>query len=191
MNTHQRHGGAVLLISSLLLIVATFVEQPLLGHPTTDGGLFWTYLVTFGLASIGYAIAGALLAERGSIAGSSVLGRLGLLGFGIFWLVSQVLYLIGTYLTPSDAVLAVSLVFAILMIIALLVGSIVVLVKKIATPLARWTLLVAAILSAVTGGAAGALSSPIAITVLHLISAAGLAAAGLTYLIDRTARSAA
>ncbi len=191
MTASIRRGGVTLLIAAVLLIVATIAELGLLGHPADRSGIFVLYLITFLLSLIGFVIAGVQLA-LGGLAAASVAGRTGLLGFGILWLVAQALYVLGYYVTPSDALLTVSLVFNLLWLLSGLLAAIVVARVAAVHGASRWVLLVAIIISGITGIIAGGVADPTAITVLHLISAIALGVTGLVYaLAGRGATAAA
>ncbi len=182
----RRRGGAVLLVASLLLVIATFCEAPLLDHADDRSGLFWWFVVAFILSAVGYLVAALLLAlGRAAIAARSAAARTGLIAFGVLWLVAQVLYLFGTYLTPSDGLLLTSTILSLLMLVGGLVAAIVIGVRALLGGVARWSLLVGVLVSGVTGAIAAGSDSAVLVTVLHAISAAVLALVGLAYLLGR------
>jgi hypothetical protein len=45
-------GGITMLVASVLLVVATISEIPLLGSPRPSGAPLWTFLVIFELSSL-------------------------------------------------------------------------------------------------------------------------------------------
>lgn len=185
MTSPVRRGGAALLIAAALLIIATLAELGPLDHPATHDGAFWTFLVLFWLSTVAFAAAGALLAASGITAGST-LGRAGFVGFGALWLVGEgVFYPVGQYLAPSQGVLLVSTALTVLALVGLLLAGIDVARRGVAHGAARWGLIAAVVLSAVTGAVAGGTGNATTITVLHLISAIGLALVGLSYLMTR------
>jgi hypothetical protein len=174
-------GGATLLIAALLLVVATVCEAPILGDADSRGGLFWIFAIAFGLSLIGFLIASLVL----GIGSDAVAARIGFIAFGVLWFVAQGLYVIGTYLAPSDGLLATSTILSVLMLVGGLVAAISVGAQGLLHGAARWSLLVAVIVSGVTGGIGGATDSSGVITVLHLLSAVGLAVVGVTYLLPQ------
>ncbi|UFS60807.1 hypothetical protein [Subtercola endophyticus] len=189
MITRLRRGGFALLAASLLLILATAAEAPLLTDPADRGAAFWLYLASFALAAVGYVAAGVLLA-RGGLIGTSVLGRVGLIGFGVLWFVGQVLYVVGTYVSASDAMVAVSTVVVLVGMIGALLGGIEAIRAGVMCGFARWSLLCAVIVSIVAGGIAGASTDVVVTTVLHIVSAASLALAGVSFVVTHTERRA-
>jgi hypothetical protein len=177
-------GGSLLLAGCVLLIVATFCETPFLqGATPPAGALFWTYAVLFVLAAVCFAAAGLALAvgPRAALGGSSF-ATVGFAGFGLLWLVSQALYLVGAYLAPSAATLTVSTAISVVMLVFGLVAGIAIAVRRVLPGLARWSFLAGVVLSAVTGAIAGASDSTATVTVLHLVSAAGLGIVAVSYL---------
>ncbi len=192
MNSSSRiRGGAALLIASLLLVVATVCEAPLLDDSHPGGPLFWVFVVTFVLASIGYLVAVLLLvAGPGARTAAWVAARIGLIAFGVLWLVAQVLYLFGAYFTPSDGLLLVSTILSLLMIVGGLVAGIAIGARAIVRGAGRWSLLIGVLISGITGGIVGTSTSSVLATVLHLISSVALALVGVTYLLARSGTEA-
>ena len=184
-------GGTALLAASVLLVIATIGEIPLLGHSHPGGAAFWIFLVTFELSSVGYLVAALLLGVgAGAIAARSTLARVGLIAFGVFWLVAQTIYLFGSYLTPSDGLLLASTLLSILMLIGGLIAGITIGARALVRGAGRWILLIVVVISGVTGAIAGGSTAIGLVTALHLVSAVGLAIAGLVYLLARPGRDA-
>lgn len=191
MNSRSRTGGgATLLAASVLLVIATLCEVPFLGGSHPDGALFWLFLVTFDLASIGYLVAALLLTVGAGAAISGAAARAGLIAFGVLWAAAQTLYLFGSYLTPSSGLLLVSTILSILMVLGGLLAGIAIGARAALRGAARWSLLVGILVSGITGGIAGTSGDAVVITVLHLISAVGLAVVGLTYVLGRAGKGA-
>ncbi len=177
-------GGSVFFIASVLLIVATLLELPLLGHPSDRGALFWLFTVSFALAAIGYLLGSLQLAFGARpVTGPSELAKAGLTVFGVFWLVAQALYLVGAYLAPADTLLLVSTILSLVMILGGLVAGIVIAARGTVTGIARWSLLIGVIVSGVTGAIAGGGSAGL-VTALHLVSAVVLALVGFSFLLS-------
>lgn len=185
--TSRPTGGSIFFIASVLLIVATALELPLLGDPTDHGGPFWPFVLCFGLAAIGYLI-GSLLLAFGTrpVTGSSPLAKVGLAVFGVFWLIAQTLYLVATYFARSEALRTVSTILSLVMILGGLAAGVVIAVRGTVTGIARWSLLVGVIVSGVTGAIAAGGSAGL-VTTLHLISAIVLALVGCSYLLSSRA----
>ncbi len=182
-------GGGTLLVAAALLLVATLLEAGTLGDPSARTPLFWLFVAVFAVCSVLFLVATILLAfgrrRDDGIVGDSVLGKVSLLAFGALWLVSQAAYLIGTYFAASDALLATSTVLSLVMIVGAAIGGIVIAVRGIATGPARWSLLLAVVISVVTSTIAGGTSAVGLITAMHVISSLGLMYVGLTYLRAR------
>jgi len=188
MNAASRtRGGTTLLVASLLLLVATLVEGPLIGASALDPALFTVFLVAFSLSLVGYLVAGLLLAAGTSHAAA----RVGLILFGVLWLVAQGLFLFGAYFTPSDALLLTSTVLSVVQLLGGLVAAIVIGARGLILGVGRWSLLVGILVSAVTGGIASSAPSAVLLTVMHSISAIGLALVGVTYLVSRSGNGTA
>lgn len=172
----------MLLTASLLLVIATICEAPLLASPRTSGGLFWLFTITFILSTVGFLIAALILSigRQAMVAGSAAAAAT-LAGFGILWLLGQAVYLFGQYFTPSSGLLLVSTILMLLALISGLIAAIIIGVRRFASGAARWSLLIGLLVSGITGAS----SSPALITVMHLISAVAVALVGLSYLIDR------
>jgi hypothetical protein len=183
-------GGETILAASILLLAATLVEMATLPSPSDHTAVFWIYFVLFAISSVLFALATYLLAfgpTGGSgIVGASRLGKFALLAFGVFWLIGQAFYLVGTYFVAgphSSAYLTTSTVLTLVALIGALVGAIVIARVRIANGAARWSLIAAVVLSAITGAVAGGSTSVPLITVMHVISSLGLIFAGVTYVL--------
>ncbi len=185
-------GGAPLLLAAVLLLVATLIEAAVLPHPDRHDGLFWTFAALFALSSILFLVAAVPLAfgtdGEDGVVGSSATGRTALLAFAVFWILAQGLYLVGTYLAPASGWLAASTVLSILMLACAAVAAVVVVMRHVVSGAARWSMLGAVVVSAVTGGVASGTDDVTIVTVMHCLSAAGFAAVAISYLTARPRR---
>ncbi len=188
----QTTGGGTFLAAAALLAVATLFEYPLLNDPSSRTVIFWIFVVLFAGSAILFLIASSALAfgSTGSngIIGRSVLGKVGLLGFGVFWLLAQGIYLLWAYfLTAPDssAFETLTTVLTILMFASATLAGVMVAVKHIATGIARWSILIGLVISAIASTAARSTSSAELLTVLYVVSALVLAFVGVTYLRAR------
>ena len=97
-------GGVAVTIGAVLLLVATLLEGPLWQAETFDHGLLAVFSALFLGSTVAHAIAMIPLSGgrtgADGIVGSSVMGRVALLGFGAIFLASQTLYYAVTYALP-------------------------------------------------------------------------------------------
>jgi hypothetical protein len=184
-------GGGGLVASFALLLVATLIEGGLLAAPMATTAMTWLFLALF-VVSLALAVVAVVALAFGAsgddgIVGSSTLGKAGLVGYGVLWAATELVYLIATYLVGDASLLGISGVLGILMTVAAIIAAVVIAVKGVAEGVGRWSLIAAVVISGVVGGAASGTTDPATVTVLHCISAAAMLLVGVSYLADRGA----
>ncbi len=188
-NGSRTAGAGAFAAAAVLLLVATLLELGTLPHPSDHGGLFWLFFVVFAVSILlfAYAVFPLALGSKGGngIVGPSALGTIGLIAFGIFWLVSQVFYLISTYFSPNSALDTVSTVFIGLAFIGGIIAAIVIIRAGVEKGIARWSLLVAVIVSLVTGAISAAVGDLVLTTVMEIVSTLAQLLVGVSYLPSR------
>lgn len=191
-----RWGGGGIILAATLLLLATIAESIL----ARQGGGFWNALFAVLLlgAAIAYALAMVPLALGSSgangIVGRSVVGKLGLLGFGALFLAAEISYYVTLYLLPPvddySGWNAFSLALGIAQMALLLVAAIVVARGAIASGYARFALLAVVVVATVTGMIAQGTSDVTTVTVAHLISTGTQVLAGIAIAFAQTPSSA-
>ncbi|WP_378143683.1 hypothetical protein ACFJGV_09660 [Cnuibacter sp. UC19_7] len=178
-------GGGLITVGGTLLLIATLVEVPLQGDPSP------ALLGTFAALFLGSAVAHALSmvplsgGRTGSegIVGSSLVGRLALLGFGAVFLTSQTVYFVVTYALPPvddySGAFVLTLALSVTQLLLLLIASLVVVRAGVAIGAARWALLALTVVAVVTGAVANATDSLEVATVALLCSTGAQIVVGL------------
>lgn len=171
-----RWGGGGIVLAATLLLLATVVESIL----ARQGGGFWSALFAVLLlgSAVAYALATVPLALGSSgangIVGASVVGKLGLLGFGALFLAAEISYYVVLYLLPPvddySGWNAFSLALGVAQMALLLIAAVVVARGAIASGATRFALLAFVVVASVTGVIAQGTSDLTTVTVAHLIS---------------------
>jgi hypothetical protein len=185
-------GGAAVLVGGTLLLAATLVEVAYWEGP--NGGLLVVFAVLFLGSTVAHALSMIPLSggRTGSdgIVGSSLVGRVALLGFGAVFLTSQTLYYTVTYALPEvddySGVLALSTALGAIQLLLLLVGAIEVVRAKVATGAARWAFLALSGVSILTGVIANGTESAEVAAVALLCSTGTQIVVGLVLLTARS-----
>ncbi|MBD8217098.1 hypothetical protein IFU40_00470 [Microbacterium sp. CFBP 13617] len=152
-----RTAGLLIVVGGVLLTAATAVE--LTADVATESGpatAFWVFFLASTLAHVAAMVPLALGRGDGEGAvGSSLVGKVALLGFGALFLANQSMYLVTAYLLPSavftDGAMAFLGAMSAVQGVALLVGGIVIVRAGVLTGAARWAVLVLALVGFALG----------------------------------------
>ena len=184
-----RWGGIAITVGGALLFVATLLEVPLAEAGEPAPGLLALFTVLFLGSAVAHALSmialsGGRTGADGAI-GSSVAGRVALLGFGGVFLTMQAVYYTVTYALPPVedyvGVLMLTLVLGVAQLVLLLVGSIVIVWVGVATGSSRWALLALTVVAIITGVVANATDSAEVATVALLCSTGAQIVVGLVF----------
>lgn len=190
-----RGAGILILTGGVLLTAATALEVGTdVSSEPGPAAAFWVLFLASTLAHVAAMFPLALGRGDGQGAvGSSLVGKIALLGFGAFFLANQSMYLLAAYLMPTAAPAdgAVSFLFGMSAVqgVLLLVGGIVIARARVLTGPARWAMLVLAIIGFALGAVINASSIEALTNTMYFVSTGAQIVAGL--LIARTAVAAA
>lgn len=185
----SRLGGGGVTAAGSLLFVATILEYFYVTSDDPSDALLVPFVITFSLSLLVYLAAAFPLAFGAhgddGIVGSSVAGKAGFIGFGVFILAAQMVYLLSNYFTEPDsdfaAANAASLVLIGLQYLSALVAAVVVMRAGVATGFARWSLLAMLMLGIACGIVAQTGSFEV-LTAAYLVSTAAQVVVGVSYL---------
>jgi len=195
----SRLGGGGVLLAAALLLVATVLEYlywEVLDQPVA---VLVPFVVCFSLSLLLYFAASFPLAFGSTgdngIVGRSVAGKAGFIGFGVFILAAQTIYLLSVYFTDQGSDLAAadtaSLVLMLLQYAAAIVAGVAVLRAGVATGFARWSLLAMLVIGIVCGAVANSTEDYAVVTIAYLISTIAQLLVGISYLRSGTRAGAA
>jgi len=188
-------GGAAVTVGGAMLLVATLVEIAYWEGPST--ALLSVFTVLFLGSTVAHSLAMIPLSggRSGSdgIVGSSLVGRVALLGFGALFLTSQTVYYTVTYALPEvddySGVLILSTALGAIQLVLLLVGAVVIVRAKVATGAARWAFLALSGMSILTGVIANGTDSAEVAAVALLCSTGTQIVVGLVLATTRSRSS--
>jgi len=190
-----RAAGILILTGGVLLTAATALE---IGTDvSTEPGPATAFWVLFLASTLAHVAAMFPLAlgrgdGRGAV-GSSVAGKLALLGFGAFFLANQSLYLLAGYLLPISEPVdgATAFLFGMSAVQGLLltIGGIMIVRARVLTGAARWAILVLSLVGFALGAVINASSVEALTNTMYFVSTGAQIIAGL--LIARAGITAA
>ncbi|MDF2047884.1 hypothetical protein [Microbacterium sp. Kw_RZR3] len=190
-----RAAGILILTGGVLLTAATALE---IGTDVSSepgpAAAFWVLFLASTLAHVAAMFPLALGRGDGQGAvGSSLVGKIALLGFGAFFLANQSMYLLAAYLLPTaeptDGAMAFLFAMSAVQGVLLLVGGIIVARARVLTGPARWAMLVLAIIGFALGAVINASSVEWLTNAMYFVSTGAQIIAGL--LIARAGAAAA
>ncbi|MDF2990503.1 MAG: hypothetical protein K0S37_1017 [Microbacterium sp.] len=193
--TWPRAAGILILTGGVLLTAATALE---IGTDVTTqpgpAAAFWALFLTSTVAHIAamFPLALGRGDGRGAV-GSSIVGKIALLGFGAFFLANQSMYLLAAYLVPAAEPTggATAFLFGMSAVqgVLLSVGGIVIVRARVLTGAARGAILVLAIIGFALGAVINASSVEALTNTMYFVSTGAQIVAGL--LVARAGVSAA
>ena len=190
-----RTAGILIVVGGALLTAATVVEitADVAIHPG-PATAFWVLFLASTLAHVAAMFPLALGRGDGQGAvGSSLVGKVALLGFGALFLANQSMYLVTAYLLPSAAFTdgAMAFLFAMSAVqgIALLVGGIVIVRAGVLTGAARGAVLVLALVGFALGAVLNLSTIEALSNAMYFVSTGAQIVAGLV--ISRSTVAAA
>ena len=180
-------GGGGLFIGGLTLLVATVIEYFVWQTTTLATGVFVVFSILFFANIVLYLISMFSLAfADGGIAGGSIIGRIGLVLFGIGWAVQEVIYWTSYFLSSLPSVLGVlSTVALVVTYVGAIAAAVIIALGRVVRGLARWALIVGFAIAAICATIARSQSDQVLITVLLSLSCVAQALVGLSYLCAR------
>ncbi|PJJ63434.1 hypothetical protein [Compostimonas suwonensis] len=180
-------GGGSLLTGALVLLVATILEYFVWHTDTLATGVFVLFSILFLANIVLYLVAMVALGfADGGIAGPSIIGRTGLVLFGVGWAVQQIIYWSG-YFTGSlpTAVTTLSIIALIVTYLGAIAAAVVIALGGVVGGLARWALIIGFAIAGICAGIANSQSDQVLTTVLLSLSCVAQAFVGLSYLRSR------
>ncbi|WP_295853931.1 hypothetical protein [uncultured Microbacterium sp.] len=190
-----RAAGILILAGGVLLTAATALE---IGTGVSaDPGPATVFWVLFLASTLAHVVAMFPLAlgrgdGQGAV-GSSLIGKIALLGFGAFFLANQSLYLLAAHLLPTaepgGGAMAFLFGMSAVQGVLLLVGGIVIVRARVFTGAARWAILVLALVGFALGVVVNNSSIEALTTTMYFVSTGAQIVAGL--LIARAGSAAA
>ncbi len=186
-------GGGGLLVGALALLAATILEYFVWQTTELVTGVFVAFSVLFFANIAIYVVAMFALAfAGGGIVGSSVIGKLGFVLFGVGWAAQQVIYWSNYFVYPFPT--ALSVLYTVVLVLTYLgavAAAVVVALGRVVRGLARWALLIGFVVAAVCAGVAKVWPDDLVLrTVLMSISCLAHGFVGLRYLRSRLAAEA-
>lgn len=182
-------GGGALLAGALALFAATIVEFFVWQTTTTATGVFVVFSILFFANVVLYLVAMPTLAfAGGGIAGSSRLGRAGLVLFGVGWAVQQVIYWVGYFVSALPPALEVLGVVALVVTyLGAITAAVVIALGRVVRGLARWALLIGFVVAGICAAIGQGVADATATTSLLCLSCLAQAVVGVVYLRARVA----
>lgn len=180
-----RAAGILILTGGVLLTAATALE---IGTGvSTEAGPATAFFVLFLASTLAHVAAMFPLAlgrgdGQGAV-GSSVVGKIALLGFGAFFLANQSLYLLAAYLLPTaeptDGAAGFLFGMSAVQGVLLLVGGIVIVRARVLTGAARWAILALSLVGFALGAVINASSIEALTNTMYFVSTGAQIIAGL------------
>ncbi len=185
-------GGGALALGAILLLAATIVEYFVWQTSTLATGVFVTFSILFLANALLYLVSMFALAfAGGGIVGSSLIGKIGLILFGLGWAVQQIIYWSSYYVDAlSSAVEILNTIFLIITYVGAAAAAVIIALGRVVRGLARWALIIGFAIAAICAAIANASGDEILTTVLLSISCVAQAFVGFSYLTPRLASRA-
>lgn len=190
-----RAAGVLILAGGVMLTVATALEVGTdVATDPAPAAAFWVLFLGSVLAQVAAMFPLALGRGDGHGAvGSSLVGKLALLGFGAFLLANHSLYLVVTYLlptaTPSVGAMAFALGVSAVQGMLLVLGGVVIARAGVLRGAARWAILVLSLVGFALGAVVSDPANGVLTDVMYFVSTGAQIVAGI--LIARATLSAA